>query len=320
MKKQTTGNIRLGLFVTVGTIVLVVSLYLIGSKRNLFSNTIHISSQFYNVNGLMTGNNVRYAGIDIGTVEKVSIENDSSVNVYMVIEQKHSLFIRKNSMVAIGTDGLMGNKLVNINPGKGFAELIQDGDVLPSVKPVENEEMVRTLSTTNENLAVITTDLRKFTSKLNKERGVLQLIEDSVSAENIRVALESIKNAALNANLVSIQLNEFTQNLNSGKGLAGVLLTDTVSANQMRAAISDIQQVADSLTLAASELLEFTSGVNNPNGLAYVITSDTAVASDVREGIKNLEEGTVLLNENLRAMRTHWLFKKYFKDEEKQKK
>jgi phospholipid/cholesterol/gamma-HCH transport system substrate-binding protein len=297
--------------------VLVVSLYLIGAKRSLFSNTIRISSQFYNVNGLMEGNNVRYAGIDIGTVAKIAIENDSSVNVYMIIEQKHSLFIRKNSMVAIGTDGLMGNKLVNINPGKGFAELIQDGDVLPSVKPVENEEMVRTLNTTNENLAVITSDLRKFTSKLNKERGVLRLIDDSISAENIRQALVSIRDAAYNANQVSIQLNQFAADLNSGKGLAGTLLTDTVAASQMRAAIEHIEQVADSLTLVAGALTQFATGVNNPNGLAYIITSDTSVASDVRHGIKNLEEGTVLLNENLKAMRSNWLFRKYFKEEEK---
>jgi phospholipid/cholesterol/gamma-HCH transport system substrate-binding protein len=320
MKKQTAGNIRLGLFVSLGTVILVVALYLIGSKRNIFSNTIHVSAQFYNVNGLMQGNNVRYAGIDIGTVDKIRIENDSSVNVYMVIEKKHSKYIRKNSLAAIGTDGLMGNKLVNINPGMGPSEPVVNGDVLQSLKPVETEEMVRTLNTTNDNLEAITGDLRKFTSKLNKDRGVLKLIEDSVSAENIRLALAAIRDAALNANRITLHLQEIAEGLNEGEGLAGVLLKDTVSANQLRTAVENIQLVSDSLTVVAGALSQFASGVNNPDGLAYVITSDTAVASEVRSGIKNLEEGTVLLNENLNAMRSNWLFRKYFKEEEDKRK
>src|SRR6187431_3063061 len=98
MKKDTPDNIRLGLFVTIGTAVLIMALYYIGSKRDLFSKTIQISSQFYNVNGLIAGNNVRYAGIDIGTVDKVVIENDSNVTVYMIIGKNNSKYIRKNSV------------------------------------------------------------------------------------------------------------------------------------------------------------------------------------------------------------------------------
>ena len=86
-----------------------------GSKQNLFGSTFSISANFYNVNGLMQGNNVRYAGIDVGTVESITIINDTSVKVVMVIEKKIQPYIKKNALASIGTDGLMGNKLVNIN-------------------------------------------------------------------------------------------------------------------------------------------------------------------------------------------------------------
>ncbi len=195
MKKDTQNNIRLGLFVVVGTAVLVLALYFIGSQRNVFSHTIKIRAQFYNVNGLVAGNNVRYAGIDIGTVDKVRIENDSSVTVYMIIEKKNSKFIKKNSVASVGTDGLMGNKLVNINPGKGSSQIVDDGDVILSLRPIENDEMVRTLNETNENLAAITGDIRKFTARLSKDKGILKLIEDSVSTENIRQALSAIRDS-----------------------------------------------------------------------------------------------------------------------------
>ena len=315
MKRETPNNIRLGLFVSIGTAILIVALYYIGSKRDLFSKTILISSQFYNVNGLIAGNNVRYAGIDIGTVDKVEIENDSNVTVYMIIGKNNSRFIRKNSMASVGTDGLMGNKLVNINPGSGAAPIIEDGDVIGSLKPVENDEMIRTLNETNENLAAITGDLRKFTAKLNKNRGILKLIDDSTSTENIRLALFSIRDAAENANRITSELNQLAAGLNQGDGLAGVLLKDTVSARQLQSTISNLEKVSDSLNTVMKGLNEFATSVNNPEGLVYTVTNDTSLSADVKNGIRNLEEGTVLLNENLRAMRTHWLFKKYFKEE-----
>lgn len=320
MKKNTTNNIRLGLFISIGTIVMVVALYIVGSNKNLFSNTISISSQFFNVNGLIAGNNVRYAGIDIGTVDKIKIENDSNVTVYMIIESKHSKYIKKNSIASVGTDGLMGNKLVNINPGLGSAAIIENGDVLLSLRPVENDEMVRTLNTTNENLAVITGDLRKFTSRLNKDRGILKLIEDSVSAENIREALQAIRDAAINANRVTLQLNQLAEGLNSGEGLAGILLKDTVAAGHLRSTISNLESVSDSLAIVVEGLSLFASNVNNPEGLVYTVSNDTALTENVKTGMKNLEESTVLLNENLRAMRKSFLFKKYFKEQEKEQK
>jgi phospholipid/cholesterol/gamma-HCH transport system substrate-binding protein len=320
MKKNTSNNIRLGLFIVVGTIAMVIALYIVGSNKNIFSHTIKISSQFYNVNGLVAGNNVRYAGIDIGTVDRVRIENDSSVTVYMIIESKNSKYIKKNSIASVGTDGLMGNKLVNINPGSGDSGNIENGDMLLSLKPVENDEMVRTLNTTNENLAVITGDLRKFTSRLNKDKGILKFIEDSVSAENIRMALLAIRDASINANRITIQLNQLAAGLNSGEGLAGVLLKDTTIAIELQNTISNLEKVSDSLNFVVAGLAKFASGVNNPDGLVYTVSNDTTLTANVKTGMKNLEETTVLLNENLKAMRSSFLFKKYFKNQEKEQK
>lgn len=101
-----------------GTAFLIAVLYLIGAKRSLFSDTFKISAEFYNVNGLMSGNNVRFSGINVGTVESVNIVSDSSVLVVMLIEDKVKSYIKKNSVATVGTDGLMGNKLININAAK----------------------------------------------------------------------------------------------------------------------------------------------------------------------------------------------------------
>ena len=97
MAQETSKNIRVGAFVLIGTALLIFSLYLIGAKQNLFGSTFELKSQFKNVNGLMPGNNVRFTGIDVGTVKSVEIINDSTVNVTMVIEDKVQAFIKKNA-------------------------------------------------------------------------------------------------------------------------------------------------------------------------------------------------------------------------------
>ena len=320
MNKNKSGNIRLGLFVAIGTVVLVVALYLIGSNQSMFSSTISISAQFYNVNGLVQGNNVRYAGIDIGTVDKVKIENDSSVTVYMVIEKKHSQFIKKNSTAAVGTDGLMGNKLVNINPGSGQSEPVMDGDMIASLKPIETDEMIRTLNATNENLEAITGDLRSFTSRINTDKGLLSLIEDSVAVDNFRLALQSIREASENANRITIQINNLTQSINRGEGLAGTLIKDNKTSEGLKNTVANLEQISDSLDQVVAGLNRFASGVNNPQGLVYAVSNDSAMAGEIKDGVHNLKQSTELLNENLKAMRKSFLFRKYFKQQEKKSK
>ncbi len=320
MNKNTPSNIRLGLFVTIGTLVLVVALYLIGSNQSMFGSTVRISAQFYNVNGLMQGNNVRYAGIDIGTVDNIIIENDSSVTVYMLIEKKHSQYIKKNALATVGTDGLMGNKLVNINPGSGSSEPVVDGDMIASLKPVETDEMIRTLNATNENLEAITGDLRSFTSRINTDKGLLRLIEDSVAVDNILIALQSIRQASENANRITIQINNLTQSINRGEGLAGALIKDNKTAEGLKNTVANLEQISDSLDQVVAGLNRFASGVNNPQGLVYAVSNDSAMAVEVKDGVHNLKQSTELLNENLKAMRKSFLFRKYFKEQEKKSK
>src|SRR4051812_7579627 len=150
MAANTKRNIRLGIFVIAGTVLLIAALYLIGSKQNLFGNSFRLQARFYNVGGLMQGNNVRFAGIDVGTVEWVRIENDTVVLVSMLLDKDVQKFIRKNAVATVGTDGLMGNKLVNINSGGDLAPQVENGDEIRSRRPVEMDEMVRTLDVTNE--------------------------------------------------------------------------------------------------------------------------------------------------------------------------
>src|SRR5688572_26988815 len=123
MKKRAVNNIKLGLFVLAGLAFLILLLYMIGRNKNLFGSTFSIKTRFANVQGLVSGNNVRYAGIEIGTVKKIYIINDTLVEVLMVVDDDMRSIIRVNAMASIGSDGLMGNKVINISAGHGEAPL-----------------------------------------------------------------------------------------------------------------------------------------------------------------------------------------------------
>src|SRR5436190_5651134 len=167
MAEEKGNNIKLGIFVLAGTAILVLGLYLLGTKRDLFSRTLDVTAHFREVNGLRTGNNVRYAGIDVGTVEEITIVNDTDVVVDMMIQVHAATHIRTTALASIASDGLMGNKLVNIEPGEGTGEPLSDGAVLGNAPGLDTDAMLRTLNTSNDNLVAITSDLRELTGKLN---------------------------------------------------------------------------------------------------------------------------------------------------------
>src|ERR1039457_3677637 len=107
MNKEIIRNIRLGVFVVAGVLMLIVALYFIGNNKNIFGKSFKLYVVFPNVRGLQPGNNVRYDGINVGTVAKIEIVNDTCIKVEMNIETDLKKVIRKNSIATIGTDGLM---------------------------------------------------------------------------------------------------------------------------------------------------------------------------------------------------------------------
>src|SRR5690606_41211279 len=137
MAAKAADHIRLGFFVLAGTLLLVVGLYMLGIKQDLFKRTVKVEARFLQVSGLRTGNNVRYAGINVGTVSDIRIINDTTVLVTLSIREKDAAYIRDNAIVSLGSDGLMGNKLVTIAAGEGNGAPISEGtDLLYTVPPL----------------------------------------------------------------------------------------------------------------------------------------------------------------------------------------
>jgi phospholipid/cholesterol/gamma-HCH transport system substrate-binding protein len=317
MAQETSKNIRVGAFVLVGTVLLIFSLYLIGAKQNLFGSTFELKSQFKNVNGLMPGNNVRFTGIDVGTVKSVEIINDSTVDVTMIIEDKVQAFIKKNSTAMVGTDGLMGNKLINILTSNEASESVEDGDFLASKSPLGTDDMMRTLNITNENVKDITVDLKNIVHRLNSPNTLWSILMDTIVAENVKQAIVNIKVTGERTAIITGDLSRIVKHIKNGKGSIGALIADTSFAVKLNQSIVNIKLITDSLALVTGDMHYITSKVKKGEGGIGTVLMDTTFVNNLNESMKNIKSGTENFDENMEALKHNILLRNYFKKKEK---
>lgn len=197
MKQQTGNSIKLGIFVTIGVALFAAGIFFIGQRQQFFGSTFRVKGIFRDISGLQVGNNVRFAGINVGIVEEIEQISDTTVRVDMLIESKTQKFIKKNAKVIIGSDGLMGNKLILISPGSGIAKQIANNDYLETARPVSLDDILIKLKTTSDNAAEITDGLSAIIGNIRSGNGTIgKLFMDTAFAEDLALALSNIKQGA----------------------------------------------------------------------------------------------------------------------------
>jgi len=203
-------KVRLGLFVAGGLALFVLAIFIIGKQKNLFNPVFKLTTTFYNVSGLQVGNNIRFSGIVVGTVDNIGIINDSTVRVDMLIRKEVKQFIKSDSEVAVGSEGLIGDRLLTISQGSFDAPLAREGEQLESVEPVETDAIMLSLKVTAENAEVITQELAEIMTKINSGDGTLgRLIQDTTIARNIDQTIINLKKSSkgLDENMEAVKHN-----------------------------------------------------------------------------------------------------------------
>ena len=188
---------RLGIFVTITIAFLIAGIYYIGQKQQLFNSTFQISGIFKDISGLQVGNNVRFSGINVGIVDAIEQITDSTVKVDMQINEQSRKFMKKNANAVIGSDGLIGNKIVVIVPGiAGMAELANN-DVIATVQPVNVDDILLKIKVTTDNMANISGDMAAITKNIHEGKGTIgELFMDSTMALNVYQAFVNIRQGA----------------------------------------------------------------------------------------------------------------------------
>jgi phospholipid/cholesterol/gamma-HCH transport system substrate-binding protein len=314
--------IIVGVFILVGLVFLIAGIMTIGNLHETFKRKMEVLAYFDDVKGLEKGNNIWFSGVKIGTIKSLHFIGKSKVEVVLNIEINVQQYIRKDAKVKIGTDGLIGNKILVIYEGtEGFAQ-VEEGDILSVEKQVSTEDMLATLQKNNDNILVITTGFKDITSdfrsigkKLTTNDGTIgKLLNDNVLYDNINTATVSLKNASAKAQLLVGELNNFSAGLNKKGNLANDLINDTIVFNSIKSSVLQLQNIADTANVFIANLKEIST---NPNSSIGVLLHDEQAGAYLKGTIKNLESGSKKLDEDLEAVQHSFLLRCFFKKKAK---
>jgi phospholipid/cholesterol/gamma-HCH transport system substrate-binding protein len=286
---------RLGMFIVGGIAVFVFAIFIIGKQQNLFDPVFKITTNFLNVSGLQVGNNVRFSGITVGSVDNITIINDSTVQVDLMIKKSVQQFIKADSEASIGSEGIIGDRVVIITQGSSEGKTAENGQHIFSKEPVETDDIIVSLQATSLHAEVITLQLAEIMTNINNGQGTMgRLIQDSTIAENINQIIANFKK--------------------SSEGL-----DETIGATKENAFafMTSLQKTVAKTEVASNQLGEIMTKINNGEGNLGILIQDTTLATNLDITIDNLKESSIGLNENMEALKHNFLFRGYFKKKAK---
>jgi phospholipid/cholesterol/gamma-HCH transport system substrate-binding protein len=299
MEPNKSKKIAVGLFIISGFVLLTIAIFVIGSKENFFTQTFQLRSYFETVSGLKSGSSVRLNGISIGKVDAVEIEGTDKVLVTMTLERSVQKFIKKDSKATVSSEGLVGNKVIELTPGGQQAPSVQDNEIIVSVRPVEVQDIIAGLKESSDNAADTTKDLSEITSKVNSGEGTLgQLVNNDHLYRTIDSSMESFVGISGNVNGILYKIAAVVDNMSG-----------------------DISHLTATIRKITDDISQVTFKMNSSEGIIGTLITDTVFANNLKglmqnanATTKNLENGSFSFAQNMEALKHNFLFKGYFED------
>lgn len=319
-KNQNTRSVVLGIFIIVALIIFALGLFVMGGQQRTFGKTVDVKSVFSNVSGLKKGSNVLFGGVKVGIVQNISLQPGNKVLVEMQIEDEAQKFIPKDAIVILGSDGMIGSKVLEITGGNLQTGYIQDGNTLQTGQGSSMEDMFKLLQANGDNLLQVTGDLKVISRKvLNGEGSVGKLINDPSLANNVQALVNKLHISANNAQTLTKDISAFTAKLQSPGTMTYNVLNDTVIFNRLRSTSKQLDMMANNAQVIVKKLDSTADKLNDTDKPAGMMLNDKQTADDLKSVINNLETGTKKLNETLDALRHNFLLRGSFRKMERER-
>jgi phospholipid/cholesterol/gamma-HCH transport system substrate-binding protein len=247
-------KLRVGVFVLIGLAAFLGMIYALGARARLFEPRFTVSAEFTEVGGLVEGATVRLAGVQIGRVSAVRLpaEPGGKVRVDMTIARQFGDRVRKDSVARIETQGLLGDRIVEISVGTAAAPAVRPNDLIASTDPFDIGRMMSESAQVVKSISMLADSLRETAQTLNQSR----LIEEASATVQ-------------SARKITDQVGRIVGEVERGKGWAHVLVYEEPVA---------LRRVNDLVT-ATQSLLD---RVQRGEGAAGVFTSEQSTASAKR--------------------------------------
>jgi phospholipid/cholesterol/gamma-HCH transport system substrate-binding protein len=207
-----------------------------------------------------------------------------------------------------------------IDGGSPQAPVVQDNAVLTAAKLLSTDDVMKTLQENNQNLLAITTDFKLLSRKILKGQGTVgAMLSDSTMGIQLRNSMRNLEAATTSAARLAVQLNQFSNKMNTKGGLADKLLTDTVTFNRLKNVANQLQKAATNASVLTDNLNKTSEKLNRTDNAVGVLLNDPKSAAQLRSTLDNLQQSSVKLNEDLEAAQSNFLLKGFFKKKEKAK-
>jgi phospholipid/cholesterol/gamma-HCH transport system substrate-binding protein len=330
MRPTRKSNIRLGIYIASGVLLFIVIIYFIGRQQHMFQRNLKITAIFSDVRGLNVGANVRFTGIDVGTVSKMIILSDTSVRIEMAINDKVTPFIKRNSMATIATEGLMGSKIVVLMPGSPDERSIINGDNLSTMPAVDIDDIIKEIKTSSEKISAVSSNLVDITNKVNRGEGIFgKIFTDTTIAYNIGMSSRNLEQISARINRgeglvgrlfadtslaadidsasflleqITRNIQGITHNVNRGQGVVGRLLTDTSLINHIYLATENLNNSTANLEKFSANLIDITDKMNAGPGVFNKLLIDSVFADSLDIIVNNLNKTIIEVKEASEAL------------------
>ncbi len=319
MKNKNNRPVIVGIFVLLGLAILVVTIFTLGGQKKTFVKSFTVFAVFNDVNGLLKGGNVWFSGVKVGTIKNIEFYGNSQVKVTMSIEQHAQSHIRKDSKAKIGSDGLIGNKIVVIYGGDPSTPQVEKNDMLAVEKASSTDDMMATLQLNNQNLLAITSDFKSISRKIDSGTGMIAtLLNDPAMANklnttvaDLQTTMENFKSASVRSKVVLSNLQEFSTKLNTPGNSLNDLVTDTTMYASVKGSLQSLKNTTANLKTTSDRL-------NDKDNAVGVLLNDQASGTSLKNTLSNLESGSKKLDQDLEALQHNFLLRGFFRKKAKE--
>lgn len=307
--------VKVGIFLVAGIVLFCVVLFLIGSEEQLFAHHFSVYTQFNNIDTLQTGAKVRVSGMDAGEITAIEIPQgpSSQFRLKLQVDEKFHRIIRQDSLAGIETEGMVGNKFVDIKKGSEQSPECQPGCTLPTQEPVTTGELMRRGNNIAENMQ----------STIEHVDGLIQ----GVSPKIEQLASNSV---GLTGNADAI-----VAGIRHGRGAAGKLLADDRVGSNVDTTIANAKQASANLRQASVKVNGIVSDVqrtdlpgvhntlNNTQDMTHQVdqaigtflapgSSNQNTAAALRDAVHGAQQSTSNLADDTEAVKHNFFLRGFF--------
>jgi phospholipid/cholesterol/gamma-HCH transport system substrate-binding protein len=286
-----------GAFVIGGILLFALGLFLIGSRRMMFGDTFPVYAAFAEIAGLENGAKVRVAGMDAGQIEEIKVPAGPTAKFRVRMRVRSDLhpIIRLDSVATIQTDGLVGNKYVQIDAGSERSPIVPDQGTIRSREPFEFADLLQKMNVTidavNTTIVSLKSEIDDTLGSISDTATSARALIDDVSVDTHAILLSSQK--------VSADLQAIVAGIKEGRGTVGKLISDDSLYQNVQKIAADAQRAVANVQSATEQTKDAIAELRGQGGsMKGLATNLSETLSSARHVMADLEDATEALKRN----------------------